>query len=204
MKHEYGEIPGRGVVVDIGGNVGSFAIYAATMSSDSKIIVLEPCPKFYETLCANVAENSFGSRIVCCQAAVGVEDSTCRLVIESSDFAYPTTTSSNSEQEPDAVEVECVTLAGILEKNGIDFIDLLKVDCEGGEYDLIYSASEESLNRVRTIRMEFHEIDAERRNGAALRTFLQDRGFVIERFTDRAVRDGFLWASRPETEAGLH
>ena len=55
--------------------------------------------------------------------------------------------------DPEAVEV--VTLESLMDHYGIDSVDLLKLDCEGAEWDIL-PAAERVLPRVRQICMEFH------------------------------------------------
>ena len=47
----------------------------------------------------------------------------------------------------DEVDIECVTLDEVLSK--ISICNLLKIDCEGSEYDVFYPASDNSLKRSR-------------------------------------------------------
>ena len=48
-----------------------------------------------------------------------------------------------------------VTLERLMEDYSIDTLDLLKLDCEGAEWDIL-PAAERVLPRVRQICMEFH------------------------------------------------
>ena len=48
-----------------------------------------------------------------------------------------------------------VTLEELMDRCGIEAVDLLKLDCEGAEWDIL-PAAEGVLPRVRQICMEFH------------------------------------------------
>jgi FkbM family methyltransferase len=50
----------------------------------------------------------------------------------------------------------CTTLAREMEANGHDFIDLLKIDIEGFEYEVLESCLKERI-RIRQICVEFHD-----------------------------------------------
>ena len=68
---------------------------------------------------------------------------------------------------------------------------LLKLDCEGAEYDILFSAAPLELSRVREIRMEYHSgPDAE------LRTYLESAGFEITFFRPDSASTGSIWARR--------
>lgn len=59
------------------------------------------------------------------------------------------------ENEPQVVEVDCVTLVDLLEELSIDHIDYLKIDTEGYEY-YILQGSEKLLqeNKINVIQLE--------------------------------------------------
>ena len=52
-----------------------------------------------------------------------------------------------------------ITLVELFDTHGLDSVDLLKVDCEGGEYDIFPSTPDAVLDRVENIAFEYHEID---------------------------------------------
>lgn len=54
-------------------------------------------------------------------------------------------------------DVRTVTLAEALDRNAIQSVDFMKVDCEGGEYGIILTATSDMLRRVRKISMEYHD-----------------------------------------------
>jgi FkbM family methyltransferase len=45
------------IVVDIGGNIGAFAIYAVAVCRGSRVLVFEPFPENFSMLIRNVEEN---------------------------------------------------------------------------------------------------------------------------------------------------
>ncbi len=98
----------------------------------------------------------------------------------------------------ESVEIRCVTLDDVFQQNGIEECDLLKMDIEGGEFECLYSASAETLGRIRMLRMEYHNLpDLERYNDRVLVTFLQKAGLEITRMHPyRSGNSGILWAKR--------
>lgn len=42
-------------------------------------------------------------------------------------------------------------------KHKIKELKLLKIDCEGSEYEILYNTNEEILKRIKSLRGEFHE-----------------------------------------------
>jgi FkbM family methyltransferase len=74
----------------------------------------------------------------------------------------------------------CTSLAEEMKKNGHDFIDLLKIDIEGFEYDVLESCFAENI-RIRQLCVEFHDFFPEipkARTNQMIRT-LESRGFDL-------------------------
>jgi len=53
-------------------------------------------------------------------------------------------------------EVQCYTLDDFMKNNRIHYIDLLKLNCEGGEYGIFEADTLEFLNHVDVISASFH------------------------------------------------
>jgi FkbM family methyltransferase len=87
--------------------------------------------------------------------------------------------------------VEVFTLETLVDDYGIESVDLLKLDCEGAEWDIL-PAAERVLPRVRQICMEFH---CERGwTPAKLAEWLRVRGFTVSHTA--GPWNGLLWATR--------
>ena len=55
------------------------------------------------------------------------------------------------------IKMEKVTLWDIIENNKIDFIDFLKLDCEGSEYEILEHAVEENYcDKILNLAAEMH------------------------------------------------
>ena len=58
--------------------------------------------------------------------------------------------------------MEAVTLDRVIEEPPIGEIDLLKCDCEGGEYEILNRFTPELAARVRNLTIEVHDLDRSR------------------------------------------
>ena len=67
--------------------------------------------------------------------------------------------SSLFREGPESFRVDCTTLPDIFEKQKLEKIDLLKLDCEGAEVEILKTVSDELLHRIRQIVMEIHVPD---------------------------------------------
>ncbi len=54
------------------------------------------------------------------------------------------------------IGVPSITLEDIFNKYDINHCKLLKMDCEGSEYEILYNTSPEILSRCENLRAEFH------------------------------------------------
>ena len=151
------DLPPNPVVVDVGGYIGDFSIYAASRLNAS-VIVYEPTSENWAMLKDNVARNGLESRVTPVNKAVG-RDGTLTLNVEVSGQEVH----SSSRWYPSAPkrEVQSVTPDQIVADHQLDRIDLLKVDCEGGEYELFRHASDDALERVDRLTLEWHGVGPE-------------------------------------------
>lgn len=54
-------------------------------------------------------------------------------------------------------KIKTITLETLMEKNNIDYIDILKIDIEGSEYEILPSISDECYSKIKQITVEFHD-----------------------------------------------
>ena len=57
----------------------------------------------------------------------------------------------------EGASVTAVTLADFLDENGLDGVDLLKMDIEGSEFEVLLTAEIDTLRRIRRVELEYHE-----------------------------------------------
>jgi hypothetical protein len=75
------------------------------------------------------------------------------------------------------ISVPAKSLSVIIEENKLDKIDLLKLDCEGSEYDIIYNTDRAVFLKIGMMVIEVHQIDKEQNNLASLDHYLQSLGY---------------------------
>lgn len=74
--------------------------------------------------------------------------------------------------------------------------DLLKIDCEGSEYEIFYLSSSETLNKIERIVGEFHPRDQNKNNGRALCDFLETKDFDVTYFEMFSNETGIFRATK--------
>jgi FkbM family methyltransferase len=182
-------------VVDIGANVGVFAVWTARELGATRIVAIEPDPGSATLLRANLSRNRVdGATVV--EAALG-DDHRVATLYRRGPAAMNTLFARDiygSRFEPTA-KVSVLTLDDVFERFAIDRCDLLKLDCEGAEYEILYGASMESLARVHHVAAEWH-VGLNDHDPDRLQDFLERRGFAVKRFPPLDEEGGHLHASR--------
>lgn len=129
-------------VLDIGGNVGLFGVMARSSFPEAKIHCYEPNRNLEKYLSIQSISAGFDYFI----EAVGLEDGTVTL-----DFGSD---SVLTRSKPDnAGNVSQIAFGKAIERLG-GSVDLLKIDCEGAEWDIFEDAA--SWRQVRHVSMEYH------------------------------------------------
>jgi FkbM family methyltransferase len=148
------------VVVDVGGNIGSISCLAAQLGA-KKVISFEPCLDNYETLKYNVELNGFKDIIECVKKGVGTPNKETKLFIHPRNSGATSSKNYNTGLSEDNFEiVEFISIQDVFKDYNIDHCDMLKLDCEGGEEDIIRDLDEELINKIDQISLEFHNRDS--------------------------------------------
>jgi FkbM family methyltransferase len=154
FRREYEVDSSCKLIVDAGANIGTFSLFAAREAAEARIIALEPFPLTRARLERHVAQNDLSERVVCRPWALGRTDAARRMddtsgISQSRGLCGEDTTGGG-------VPVEAVTLATLWQREGLEEVDLLKMDIEGGEHEVIPATPPEVLRRAATLAMEYH------------------------------------------------
>jgi FkbM family methyltransferase len=185
-------------VIDIGAGIGDFSIYAAYGRPKTWVYAYEPFPDSYEFLKKNLALNDI-KNVEALQEAVWSKAGELVLDISGEE---PLQAASSEEGQgamktrEHTVEVPAVSLETVLNRHGLARVDLVKLDCEGAEYEILMKASPGILARIQRIVMEYHTID-ENYNRETLVEFLESAGYRVA-WQENYVHDdiGYLYAER--------
>jgi FkbM family methyltransferase len=188
------EIGPSDVVVDVGANIGAFAVSAARAAATGRVIAIEPEPDNFALLCRNLERN--GCRNVTpVRAAVSEASGSVRLSLNAASGAGH---SIRRDHGGPTLEVPALALGHVFDEYRVSRCDFLKLDCEGAEYDILYALPRPYFDRVRRVAVEYHAEPADKRHRAGeLIAFLRGVGFRVDRYTSVVgSRNGLVFASR--------
>ena len=175
------------VVLEIGGHIGVFSVYASKLAK--KVYVFEPVPDNYRLLEENLRLNNAGNVLLVKKAVSGKSGSMKMNINE-----HHTHSLTIKDGDGNTIEVETITLKEFLKENKIPRVDFLKMDCEGSEYEILLDCPSEVLDRIRKISIEYH-VSGGNLDHNSLKEFLEKGGFKV---TVKPVLkgNGMLYASR--------
>jgi FkbM family methyltransferase len=196
LREDYGVVADGAVVLDLGANIGVFSVYAATTARGVRIYAYEPMADFYQLLQENIRLNQLGGVVKCFNCAVGSDTGARELFVDGTNFFFPTLVAPNGGGATHKVHVPCTTLAEILDANRLQRVDLVKMDCEGAEYEILYSTPARYFDQIEEIRLEYHNLDSDQRNVGAMAEFLRSRNYEITLTKAMTQTNGNLWARK--------
>ncbi|MEP6802452.1 MAG: FkbM family methyltransferase [Acidobacteriota bacterium] len=187
-------------VVDIGAGSGDFAISVARRSARSRVFAFEPLPESFGLLLENLRLNGL-SNVTPFPEAIAGRQGELLLYTKTGLEGQHRTAQTATPETGGALRVPSISLEAAFDRSDITVCDLLKIDCEGGEYDILFGASAEALSRVRHIAMEFHDgITAHSHED--LVPYLESHGFRVRTRPNPAHANlGFLFAANRRLEA---
>jgi FkbM family methyltransferase len=144
------------IIVDAGANIGLASIYFSNKFPDVKIIAIEPEESNLEILKRNIAP--YENIILVCKA-LWHENTRINLVDPGlGKWGFMTQAQDSAEERHGQIvyEVQGVTVDTIMKEQGIDHIDILKIDIEGAERELFRDPSS-WIEKVDSLIIELHE-----------------------------------------------
>jgi FkbM family methyltransferase len=186
-RHDYGLITPGCVVVDVGANIGIFALYAARSGAIS-VRAYEPAKESFEVFKINIQKNGFEDVIFPYQVAVVGRPSPSILFPRQSSVFNRIVKCESSEVGSHVIVPSLVFSEVVV---NLPSPNMIKMDCEGGEYDIILNSSVDVFDHIEEIRIEYHEGPRQ-----DLIAYFKKLDFIFLQSVDEGERGGYLWLGR--------
>ena len=135
-------------ILDVGANIGDSSIYFA-LKGARKIIAVEPFPANYELAKKNIELNNL-QKIIDINLA-GCSNKSGFLTVDNKKSGGGVSLTSSRT----GTKIPLFSLENILEQNNLNSA-ILKMDCEGCEYDSILKTDDKIIEKFSTIIIEYH------------------------------------------------
>mgnify|MGYP003341543715 CR=1 FL=1 len=146
------------IVLDIGANIGDSSINFARKGA--RVISFEPLKILHEYLKKNVTNNNLGSNIDIHYVGLSNKNEKVNVWIKKDGTAcaspiFHEKNMKDAKLGRELSTMELVAATDYITKLNLPSIDILKMDCEGSEYNIL---TEEFLNKIRPkeVMMEYH------------------------------------------------
>jgi FkbM family methyltransferase len=182
-------------VIDVGANIGAFAVHAARQLHGGRVIAFEPAADNFALLEQNARLNGLAN-LTPVRAAVAGTTGSLTLYRAQGSGAH-STTAGRLSSTTGTEQVEALSLEDVFRRYEVDRCNLLKLNCEGAEFEILYGAPAGILQRIDRIAMEYHATEGKRGKADALIAHLRKHGFQVVEYVDYVDLDcGFLSLKR--------
>lgn len=180
-------------VIDIGGHLGTFSIFAARQSKHVTVYTFEPSPSTFRFLKDNLKFNHLDDQVKVYQEAVFDHDRGASFYVDNtSAFRSLIHQSENSGK----LSVSTTTLVKIFKQFKLESCDFLKMDCEGAEYAILESTPTEIFAKIKVLALEFHQFNPDQ-NPMRLKTLLEKNHYqVTYSYPYSGSKSGYLYAHK--------
>ncbi|WP_272933399.1 non-ribosomal peptide synthetase [Streptomyces sp. PSAA01] len=191
-------------IVDVGGHVGMFGLWAGSMARGVKVYACEPIPESADFYRLNADLHGLDAVVTTCGisdvpgraqftyypemslmsgrfADEATEQETLRRVIANDGAAPVVDDDQLADMLSDRlastqVDVELRTVSQVIRDNGLTVVDLLKVDAEKSELAVLQGVEPEHWPVIRQVVAEVHDVDD---RVAVVTQMLETRGFQV-------------------------
>lgn len=181
------------VVVDIGGGLGDFALMVGRRHPQARVLAFEPFPESAALFRRNQALNRVANVTLFEQAVAGADGELSLTISARASVQHST---ARAPAEGATIAVATRSLAAVFAEHAVERCAMLKLDCEGAEFEILLGLDEAALARIERISLEYHD-GVTAHSHRDLAAFLAGAGFRVE-IQPSPVHDhlGYLYAQR--------
>jgi FkbM family methyltransferase len=140
------------IIIDVGANAGLFSIRMKQLYPNSFIYCYEPFSSNYEQLKRNLEQSHFSGYELFVKGVGGTARKEKLFIHHKNSGGH--SINQGLTDGNDYVEIELADIQSVLNNVAGKRCNLLKLDCEGAEYEIIKSLDEETAQRIESIIFE--------------------------------------------------
>jgi len=149
FRYNY-DLTANSIVFDCGAYLGEFA-EKVSRRYGCRIYCFEPVQAYFQQLAARVEGSN---RIVCLNYGVGAVSREASISVENAASSLLQTLDSSKRET-----VRIVDICQVLESLAVSKVDLLKLNIEGGEFEVLEAILDRDLQtRFRHLQVQFHQV----------------------------------------------
>jgi FkbM family methyltransferase len=171
-KHNF-KIKKTDTIIDVGAHIGLFSLYCSQICKEGKIYAFEPMVENYDILKSNIQLNEI----------LNIKTKNCAISKSSSKIIiYKNNDESGHSkfiETDNPIEVTSKSLNDIFDNEKIEKCNLLKLDCEGSEYEIIDSLKDKNLQKIEKMVIEYHLADSNPELLENLKSKLKSKSYKI-------------------------
>ena len=205
-------------VFDVGANIGMFSLFVREHCPTAKVYAFEPLPPLFQVLKSNMTlyagdvhvfecglSNRAGSEtftfypgltIISGQHADLAEEKEVVKTFLSGDNGHATTSDEMIEEllserlGRQSYVCELKTISEVIAEQGVEQIDLLKVDVEKSELEVLQGLKPEDWRRIRQLVVEVHDVEGRLDQ---VKSLLEEHGYKLVVEQDRTLKQTRLY-----------
>jgi FkbM family methyltransferase len=180
-------------VVDIGGNLGYYALLEAhTVGDTGRVIAIEPVAVNFDQLSKNVEANGYRN-ILLHNVAIGASNGTAPMYLSEKSNWHSLHRTARTTRE---ITVRVSTLDALLAQHQLPSVDLIRMDLEGYEVEVIQGMAETVENYSPRLLVELHPhvvgAEAMLEYLRQLEAYGYELDWAVDNERDRPIRWRFL------------
>ena len=141
------------VIVDIGAHIGYFSIHSSINAKKGKVFAFEPYVESFKVLTKNLKINQI-ENVIPQNLGVTKKSGTNFLYLKKN-LSIGNSIYKNANSD-DKIDIETISLQDIIKNNDLQKINILKLDCEGAEYQILLNLDNQILQKIDRIVSEMH------------------------------------------------
>ena len=143
-----------GEVIEVGGHKGFFSALAGKFAK--KVVAFEPNELNFEYLMRNLELNKM-RHVMPVRKAVAMDDEPRLFTVSNKTDARHSLFATDFNGIGEQKQFVCTTIVNCILDYSIRNISLLKLDCEGGEYEILFNLDRTIFDHIPRVVCEIHE-----------------------------------------------